>query len=463
MNSTTQTLTEKPREGAGGARAVPMLVLALDCDRPTSGSLRLSLEEVDRVTIGRSSERKHARVDGGRKLEIGVPDARTSSQHLALFREHGRWIAEDVGSKNGTRVNGVKQQRALLEDGDVIELGHTLFLFTEERCPPGARADDAELSSRPAELDGLATLNVELAARLSGLPAIAASGLPILVLGPTGSGKELAARAIHQLSGRSGAFVAVNAGALPGTLIEGELFGYRKGAFSGAEQGQAGLIRSAEGGTLFLDEIGELPLPVQATLLRALQEKEVVPLGTANALRVDVRIVAATHRDLEAMVASGSFREDLLARLTGYRLELPPLTARKADLGALVSLLLRRVDPPPAAEIRLSVEAGRCLLRYGWPRNIRELFQVLAAAVTLAQGAVVGLEHLPKHVREPPAPRVVPSQLTPADEARRAELVALLKEHRGNITRVAGAMGKARVQIQRWVHRYELNLAEFRQ
>ncbi len=454
MNPMTRTLTQSAPEKSGGAAALtPTLVLALDCDRPSNGAARLVLDGITRVTLGRASEREIGRTAEDRSVRFGIPDGHASSLHACLVLEQGRWLVEDLCSKNGTFVNGERHLRRLLDDGDIIEIGHTLFVYLEQRAAPPCVLPDVE---------GLATLSLELAARFSVLPAIARSGLPVLVLGPTGSGKELAARAIHALSGRSGPFVAVNAAALPSTLLEGELFGYRKGSFSGAEHNHVGLIRSAEGGTLFLDEIGELPLAAQAALLRVLQEKEVVPLGTAATLAVDVRIVAATNRDLEAQTTAGAFREDLLARLSGFRLDLPALEDRRADVGPLISSLLQRLD---AKSIRFSVDAGRSLLRYGWPRNVRELFQALAAAVACARDGVVELSHLPRDVRESSAsssPVPAPLEWTPKEEERRLELVALLHAHHGNVTRVAGALGKARVQIQRWVRRFDLNLAEFR-
>src|SRR5207302_1217977 len=189
--------------------------------------------------------------------------------------------------------------------------------------------------------------------------------------GETGTGKEVIARAIHAASRRPGAFVAVNCGALAPNLVESELFGHKKGAFSGATEDHNGLVRAADKGTLLLDEIGDLPVPTQAALLRVLQQREVLPLGTTKPMPVDLRVVAASHRDLEAEVGAGRFREDLWSRLAGYTAQLPALRDRREDLGLLVAALLARlVQTRP---IRFTSEAGLALVQYDWPRNVREL------------------------------------------------------------------------------------------
>src|SRR5437588_230906 len=167
--------------------------------------------------------------------------------------------------------------------------------------------------------------------------------IPVLLLGETGTGKELIARAVHDLSGRTGPFLAVNCGALPETLVESELFGYRKGAFSGAYEDRPGLVRSSDKGTLLLDEIGSLPLPAQAALLRVLQEEEVVPVGATRPLRVNLRVVAATHEDLGVLASQELFRADLLARLSGFTLDLPPVRERREDVGLFLTSLLRKL------------------------------------------------------------------------------------------------------------------------
>ena len=265
------------------------------------------------------------------------------------------------------------------------------------------------------------------------------------------------ARAIHELSGRRGAFVGVNCGALPQALIEDELFGHRRGAFTGAVDDRPGLVRSAEGGTLFLDEIGELPAASQVAFLRVLQEREVVPLGSDRPIKVDIRLCAATLRDLDELVASGRFRRDLHARLFDLTIELPPLRERRADLGLLVRALLARI--PGGAGARFAPAALRALVRHDWPSNIRELEKALRGAVARASGEAIELRHLPEAARR--EPRDAPVDVDPrapdapiaagpstgfrplADEQRELEierLRAALEATGGNQTRAAALL-----------------------
>jgi len=328
-----------------GAR--DQLYLVLECDRPLAGGLRCELDAVDEVVIGRAAQRSARRetVGGIPKVLVGVPDRALSATHARLLRAGDEWRIEDLRSTNGSFVNGARTQRQALRAGDVLELGHTLFLFGGDTLTPEGTPEivDASESARSEATPGLATLVPTLAAELSGLERIARSHVPVLLLGETGTGKEVLARAIHDLAKRAGDFVAVNCAALPASLVEGQLFGACRGAFSGAVRDQVGFVRAADRGTLMLDEIGDLSLAAQAALLRVLQEREVVPLGATRPIRVDVRTIAATHRDLAAMVGGGAFRADLLARLDGFTFQVPPLRARKPDIGLLIASLLRKM------------------------------------------------------------------------------------------------------------------------
>ena len=279
--------------------------------------------------------------------------------------------------------------------------------------------------------------------------------------GETGTGKELLARGAHELSGRSGAFVAVNCGALPTGLVESQLFGHVKGAFSGAVRDEPGFFRAADGGTLFLDEIADLPSASQAALLRALQEREVMPVGATRPAKVDLRVVAATHQPLEAMIERGGFRRDLLARLAGFTLELPPLRARRMDLGLLVASLLRRLAPDRADSVMLTPAAGQALFRHDWPLNTRELEQCLARALALAGDEPIDLHHLPATVTAPrgaaPAGPSPDARFSERDARLRLELLEELARHQGNLADVARAMGKARMQVHRWCRRFGID------
>jgi transcriptional regulator with GAF, ATPase, and Fis domain len=246
------------------------------------------------------------------------------------------------------------------------------------------------------------------------------------------------------------------------------LFGSARGAFSGAVGDRPGLIRSADRGTFFLDEIGDLPLASQAAFLRVLQEQRVRPVGGTDAVGVDIRLVSATNRNVETLVRDGKFREDLFGRIAGFRLTLPPLRERKADLGLLIGALLREIGGEAASRITLSVEAARVLYTYRFPLNVRELQSWLATAVALAVDSPIRPEHFPEPLalgdddadegREAESPR----PLTAEQIEHRETVLSLLREHRGNVSAMARAAGKARNQIQRWLRRYSLDPNDYR-
>jgi transcriptional regulator with GAF, ATPase, and Fis domain len=259
--------------------------------------------------------------------------------------------------------------------------------------------------------------------------------------------------------------VAINCAALPQTLLEAELFGSRKGAFSGALEDRPGLVRASDGGTLFLDEIGDLPRASQPALLRVLQEREVLAVGATRPTPVDLRVVAATHRDLDEP-DSDSFRADLRARLAGYTIKLSPLRERREDLGLLVGSLLRELAGDRAGGFRLTCGAGRWLLEHPWRLNIRELRQFLASAVARGRTEIgSGPPPAPPPGADPATdlligPAAEAASLSAADLALRAQLVDLLHRYSGNISAVARDLGKERIQIRRWIRRYGLQPRE---
>ena len=437
MDDVQSTLTPAPSRARKADSTESQIFLLFQADQPLLEPARYGLSGAEAVEIGRTN------------TAICRPDTLMSKTHAVVRRTGGYWMIEDKQSKNGTRVNGAPVETAVLADGDVIEAGQTFLLY--RHAPRGGE------SPAVPGLRGLTTWVPALWRALSDVAAIARSPVTVHLRGESGTGKELVAAAVHQASGRSGRFVAVNCGALPEKLVESELFGHRKGAFSGADEDRPGLVRSSSGGSLFLDEIGDLPLPAQAALLRVLQEREVVPIGETRPVRVDLRLITATHRDLESMVAAGRFRPDLLARLTGFLLALPPLRERREDLGLLIAALLRRLAPERAERIGFSRPAARALVAYPWPMNVRELEQALEVALVLAREGQVELEHLPESLRE-----ARPAATAPQPSDRREQLADLLRRHLGNVSAVARALGKTRAQVHRWIKKYQLDTRGFR-
>jgi DNA-binding NtrC family response regulator len=414
------------------------------------------------VQIGRGPARTIER--RARRLVVRVPDGRVSTTHAFIRRQEGSFFLDDGGAKNGTVVNGARVARHLLRDGDIIECGRTFFVFRLARPRLGSEPADLELSPRKTRVPGLMTFHVGLGAQLHALDDVARSSLPVLILGPTGSGKELIARAVHEQSARSGSFVAVNCGALPDNLVEAELFGVRRGAFTGAHEERTGLVRTSDQGTLFLDEIGDLPLDAQPALLRALQEKEVQPVGATRPVSVNFRLVAATHHDLAELTGAKRFRADLLARVSGFVIRLPSLRERMDDIGLLIASLLDRHGGNAQPAPTISPHVVRLLLHHDWPLNIRELEHCLRAALALSGGRIEA-SHLSEAIRNPTAPAQTRTRpparptrvLTPEQVAARERLRGLLIEHRGNISLVARVMGKDRVQIRRWIRLFALS------
>jgi len=276
---------------------------------------------------------------------------------------------------------------------------------------------------------------------------IATSRVPVMIQGPTGAGKEMFARALHMASDRAARpFVAINCAAIPETLIESELFGYGSGAFTGARKGgMKGKILQASGGTLFLDEIGDMQLALQTRLLRVLEEQEVVPLGSEEPLKVDLRVVCASHQNLRAMIARGEFREDLYYRLNGITLELPPLATR-TDKERLIREILgtEATEARPAA---IEMDAFQQLLNYSWPGNVRELRNVIRTALAICDGDVIRIEDLPSEVRRREVSEVVPCARLQSND--RDALLQCIRDCQGNMSRAAERLGMSRNTLYR--------------
>lgn len=429
------------------------LYVVLCGDQPMEPPARHDLSGVDVVTFSRGARGvRRVLKTGGVHLELQLPDRMMSTDHGGLALREGKPLLDGSHSKNGVLIHGVRVRSVALAPGDAFVLGSTAFLFGRaERHLDHVDQLAGDVSHRmsPQSAD-LETLHDPLRRTFAALARLAPLDVPMLLRGATGTGKEVAARAIHERSGRSGAFVAVNCGAIAPAILEAELFGHRKGAFSGAFSDRLGHLRAADHGTLFLDEIGELPTAAQIALLRALQEREVTPVGDSTPIPVDFRLCAATHRDLAAMVTAGAFREDLYARLLGATLHLPTLRERRCDLGLLIRSLLRRHG---ASEARFTPLAALALVTRPWLLNIRELERTLVVASALAGPQPIDVAHLPAALPKHTA-AAAPPLLNERELVRRQELEQLLDQHDHNLTRVAQQLGKDRTQIYRWVRRF---------
>ena len=353
---------------------------------------------------------------------------------------------------------------------------------TATRARPVRAARD--ITSQAGRLEKLAHLEFgdpRMASQIQLAVRVIQRKIPIILRGQTGTGKEVFANALHSISpNNAGSFVAVNCASLPENLIESELFGYRAGAFTGAQrEGRRGKIVQANGGTLFLDEIGDMPMALQARLLRVIEEHEVTPLGAETTVKVDFQLISASHRNLLELVQTGVFREDLYYRLNGIEINLPPLRERADALALIHHLLASESDDPPT----LGAEARHALLNYAWPGNIRQLRHVLQMAIALCDGPEIDCSHLPveivQYANTTPAarPGMTPCS-TPAigpfihsaDDADTSELNAiqvkeretvleLLDEHRWNVSSVAKGLGISRNTLYRKMHRLHIRLS----
>jgi transcriptional regulator with PAS, ATPase and Fis domain len=463
------TITEDPMASPAvrAGRTSTRLVFIADADNLDVPSSSHALDDLDAVWFRRGARTVERTItEAGRTLTLGFPDGRMSSLHGSLRRRDERWILEDPSSKNGAVVDGAVVRKAVLRDGAVVELGRSFFVFREVTLAGELLAhftDDVDVAHLPPWPDGMATFSPSLARAYDALVRLAPKpAVSVVLRGETGTGKEVIARALHVLSKRTGAFVAVNCGSLPASLFEAELFGHCRGAFTGAVTERRGLVRSADGGTLFLDEIGELPPASQAALLRVLQEREVLPIGDDRPVAVDLRVVAATLRDLDDEVVAGRFRADLHARIASHVVTLPPLRDRREDLGLMISAILSRVTDRAT---RFAPAALRACLRYAWPHNVRGLVQALTTASALATAGVIALDDLPATLSHRPerAPGTIATPvIDAADRELRDQLVTLLTAHDGNVAVVAEALGKRRAQIYKWIKRLAIDVAAFR-
>jgi DNA-binding NtrC family response regulator len=384
----------------------------------------------------------------GRECDVELTASEASRRHAEIVRVGPLYAVRDLDSSNGTFVNGRRVRETALPARSVLRLGNWIGIVVQ------VRADRSTAFEQQAPgLWGGATL----AAALEPVRVAAPSALPLIIEGETGTGKELVAKAIHGWSRRPGPFVAINCAALPESLAEAELFGYRRGAFTGADSASVGHFRAAEGGTVLLDEICELPLPLQSKLLRVLEQKEVVPLGQSRAVPVDVRVVAAAQESLQSAVKQQRFRADLYARLDGLTVNLPPLRARIEDVPELLNHFIRQEITGSNAASTLSPNAIESLSLYDWPFNVRELHLLGRRLAVLHAGQpLLSSSVLPARIRnrdtaanEAAVTSPETGAIAASPERELERFVTALRLHRGNVSKAARDVGISRMRAYR--------------
>ncbi len=397
--------------------------------------------------------------DGG---DIALTDSAVSRRHAEIVRTPDGTVLRDLGSTNGTWVGAMKVREVFLAPDTSFRIGRTALRFD-----PIDELFDVEPSSEPrfGDLVGASATMREV---FGVLERVAPTELTVLVTGETGTGKELASRAVHQRSLRArGPFVVFDCGAAPANLVESELFGHQKGAFTGAVEARAGVFELAHGGTIFLDEIGELPLELQPKLLRVLEQREVRRVGANHAKSIDVRIVAATNRRLKDEVAAGRFREDLYYRLAVVEVTLPPLRQRRDDLPLLVGHLIARAGRRVTS---LAPQVREIFAAYAWPGNVRELANAIERALPFCDGDCVTLDALPDALRAAKPALTLPQLDLARNGARpfkdakdevielfeRQYVIDLIDRHGGNISRAARTADMDRKSIARLMRKHGL-------
>jgi DNA-binding NtrC family response regulator len=386
-----------------------------------------------------------------------LDDPFVSARHLRIERHEGRWQLVDAGSTNGTLLGGVRVWHAEIPPGLPITLGDSELVL--ELGPPRE-------GRLPGSYEGMFSLDPGMRRVFDVIDLLAPADAPATILGETGTGKELVARALHARSPRSeGPFIPVNCAAIPESLMESELFGHEKGAFSGAERQRKGAFEEADHGTLFLDEIGEMPLDLQAKLLRALESGEVKRVGSSRPIHVSVRFVSATHRDLPAQVRAGKFREDLFFRLCVIPVAVPPLRARQGDVRALAQRFLDAAAPR-GLQLRWSEEALQRLEAYDWPGNVRQLRNVVQRALlfrgegTVLPASAVTFEDLRPASRPSSRPDGDDATLhlpgLTMEDVEREAIRLSLRRHRGKRAAVVKELQIAKSTVMKRIGQWKL-------
>lgn len=411
-----------------------------------------------------SFAQEEVRIGSSPEVDVPLNDGAVSREHLAIRLLPEGFLLTDLGSTNGTTLGDVRLKEVVVASEVLVQLGKSSL-----RLVPLAETVEHDISPR-ASFGRMLGASASMRETFALLEKVAASDLTVLIEGETGTGKELAAEGVHESSGRSGELVAINCGAIPKELLESELFGHEKGAFTGAVRERKGAFASAHQGTIFLDEVGELPLDMQAKILRALERREVKAVGSDRSVPIDVRVVAATNRSLAKEVSQGRFRQDLYYRLAVVTVKIPPLRTRLEDLRLLVDgiweeLGRRRKAQGLPSPGKLDETAMAMLSRYDFPGNVRELRNIVerwaVLGTTLAPGEVSPMGAGPPSVEAPHGPPAEMADLLalPYHEARealtdrfeRAFCEAALERSGGNVSKAARDAGVDRRHMQRLI------------
>jgi transcriptional regulator with PAS, ATPase and Fis domain len=400
----------------------------------TRGVVRL-LVLVDGTAQTFELRRGDSTIGRSRECEVKIEHASVSRKHVVLHIEDTITV-EDLGSANGTRVGGkpiAANTRAAITPGTIFEIGKVRAVIAVG-APSRGETTPMERTRQLVE-------------------SVARGTISVLLVGETGSGKEVLARDIHERSPRASApFVAVNCAALPENLLESELFGYEKGAFTGANASKPGLLEAASGGSVLLDEIGDMPMATQAKILRVLETRQVTPLGSVRPKAIDVRFIAATNRNLDAFVAEGKFREDLLFRISGVTIPVPPLRERTSEIGKLAEkLLAEECERAGKPKKQLSPDALALLETYRWPGNVRELRSTMERAVLVATADTIGAESL---LLSSGRTAEVEEEAAPAEQGERERIEAALERSGGNQKEAAALLGITRRALMYRMDRY---------